>query len=524
MLQVSPNTAESPEILHRGERFLCPEEAAELNEQIDGSGMIFEEVEYPPVAPPSSANRRTKAKAKAKSLGKRRKTTSSSSSSPTSSQTATSPGSPRQSAAPKRRGRPSKTAAPASLPLNTASEDDDDEGIEELPNLEGLAGIRRTALLDVLKGIKSDSRKREQHNDSIYYWYGTATFPEQVEGAKPKAYQLPTDLGTIRENVIKGNYETHLAMEKDINKIVRHGLKGFPSDSGPFRAAERLNKLAAGLVQKASYRINNEDYKEKYISTEIMAAIFTKEGASSVGSSPKKEKREAKQGIKKGGSKKSSKGEGTRSKDSEKNLEALNSQIAALQEKLAELADQGVSLTRAPTTSPGSPPEGGVGRSSQAPLPLTLDEKSKLEDDMNQLTAEDLALVVEKKLKGRPGVVLDPATGQLCELDVDLMSARDQRNLKRYVARLLNLHNQKVKENEERAREIVAHEKAVAQLQAERALKRKYRGGDHSSSSSSSDDDDSSSSSGSSSSDSSDDEGSGKDELSKIYEKGTGAV
>lgn len=410
------------------------------------------------------------------------------------------------------------------LPSNEGEEAAQEEEEEEaLPKLEGLAGTRRSALLGVLEGIKKDSQKR-QGNDSIVYWFGTASFPEQIEGAKPKAYQLPTNLSLIRQNVQAGNYETHLGMEKDINKIVRHGLRNFPSGSGPFRAAERLNKLAADLVQKASYKINNEDYKEKYVSTELMAAIFSKEGGGPLEGEGEKEN----VGGKRNGGKKKRRGsKGAKSsKESEQNLDALNQQIAQLQEKLAMLADKGISLTQAPpANSPGTPPEGSSSSRgpSQGHLPLTIDEKNKLEEDMNQLTAEDLAIVVEKKLKGRPGVVLDPTTAQLCELDVDLMSARDQRNLKRYVARLLTIHNQKVKENEERAREIVAHERAVAKLEAERALERKRgRSSSEGSSSSSSSGDDSSSSG--SSSDSSDDEASDDDELTKIYQKGAAAL
>ncbi|KAF4691148.1 hypothetical protein FOZ60_016136 [Perkinsus olseni] len=504
MLQLSSTpTAQQPsEVLHRGELLLRPDEADDLNTSIAESGMQFEEVGYP-ADPPSPPARRTRAKAKAKSAARRRKAASS----PSSSQAATSPGSPGpaqppatlRNGAPKRRGRPSKAASPP-----PSSESEEGDQAIALPKLEGLAETRRSALLGVLEGIKKDGQKR-QEKDRISYWYGTASFPEQIEGAKPRAYQLPTDLASIRKNVQEGQYETHLAMEKDINRIVRHGLRNFPSDSGPFRAAERLNKLAADLVQKASYKINNEDYKEKM-------------GANRRPIRPRENHR-SKSGKKKRGSK-GAKG----SKDSEQNLDSLNKQIAQLQEKLAMLADKGISLTQPPATSPGTPPEGGSpGRGSQAHLPLTIDEKNKLEDDMNQLTAEDLALVVEKKLKGRPGVVLDDATGQLCELDVDLMSPRDQRNLKRYVARLLNLHNQKVKENEERAREIVAHERAVAQLQAERAMKRKRRDEDDGSSSSGSSSDSSSGSSSSSGSDSSDDEASDRDELARIYEKGAAA-
>ncbi|KAF4660336.1 hypothetical protein FOZ61_003644 [Perkinsus olseni] len=517
MLQFSSTpTAQQPsEVLHRGELLLRPDEADDLNTSIAESGMQFEEVGYP-ADPPSPPTRRTRAKAKAKSASRRRKAASS----PSSSQAATSPGSPGpaqppatlRNGAPKRRGRPSKAASPP-----PSSESEEGDQAIALPKLEGLAETRRSALLGVLEGIKKDGQKR-QEKDRISYWYGTASFPEQIEGAKPRAYQLPTDLASIRKNVQEGKYETHLALEKDINKIVRHGLRNFPSDSGPFKAAERLNKLGADLVQKASYKINNEDYKENYVSTEVMAAIFSKGDGGQSETNTAKENHRSKSGKKKRGSKRA-KG----SKDSEQNLDSLNKQIAQLQEKLAMLADKGISLTQPPATSPGTPPEGGSpGRGSQAHLPLTIDEKNKLEDDMNQLTAEDLALVVEKKLKGRPGVVLDDATGQLCELDVDLMSPRDQRNLKRYVARLLNLHNQKVKENEERAREIVAHEKAVAQLQAERALKRKRRDEDDGSSSSGSSSD-SSSGSSSSDSDSSDDEASDRDELARIYEKGAAA-
>ncbi|KAF4711980.1 hypothetical protein FOZ63_023639, partial [Perkinsus olseni] len=138
----------------------------------------------------------------------------------------------------------------------------------------------------------------------------------------------------------------------------------------------------------------------------------------------------------------------------------LTAQIEQLQDRISELTQFVSNLSETPRASGGSAAKensakvGAVGGARGPALPLTAEEKVKLEEDMNQLTPEDLCQVVEKKLRNCPGVVLDPTTGILQELDVDMMAPRDQRNLKRYVARLLNLRNQKVKENEERAREI----------------------------------------------------------------------
>lgn len=76
MLQLPP-ASQSPEVLHRGELLLHPDEADQLNTSIAASGMKFEEVGYqvddPPPPPASPPPRRTRAKAKAKSAAKRRK-------------------------------------------------------------------------------------------------------------------------------------------------------------------------------------------------------------------------------------------------------------------------------------------------------------------------------------------------------------------------------------------------------------------------------------------------------------------
>ncbi|EER18807.1 hypothetical protein Pmar_PMAR006429 [Perkinsus marinus ATCC 50983] len=156
-------------------------------------------------------------------------------------------------------------------------------------------------------------------------------------------------------------------------------------------------------------------------------------------------------------------GAGSKTTESE-----LTAQIEQLQDKISQLTQFVSNLSETPRVSGGgggSVRRDSVGGPRGPALPLTAEEKVKLEEDMNQLTPDDLCQVVDKKLRNCPGVVLDPFTGMLQELDVDMMAPRDQRNLKRYVARLLNLRNQKVKENEERAREIVAQQRALEQLQ-----------------------------------------------------------
>ncbi|KAF4726155.1 hypothetical protein FOZ62_017643, partial [Perkinsus olseni] len=377
----------------------------------------------------------------------------------------------------------------------------------------------RSVFLGVLNTIEAD--QGFSGADSIPYWFSHPVLPRQIEGVSFSACQLPINLGHVRHMVEEGKYNTHLELERDLRRLVRFALRNYPKTSQPFKAAERLNKLCTELMFDASYRIGNAEYVEAQYPAieeppEATPTSSTHRHQASGGHKGSKQpvahKSKDKESVKESRKKSKISSGGSKASESE-----LTAQIEQLQDRISELTQFVSNLSETPRASGGSAAKensakvGAVGGARGPALPLTAEEKVKLEEDMNQLTPEDLCQVVEKKLRNCPGVVLDPTTGILQELDVDMMAPRDQRNLKRYVARLLNLRNQKVKENEERAREIVAQQRALAQLQE---AQRRRRANSSSSSSSSS--------GGSSSSDSSSDEESEREtELNRLFRKGT---
>ncbi|EEQ99197.1 hypothetical protein Pmar_PMAR018316 [Perkinsus marinus ATCC 50983] len=379
----------------------------------------------------------------------------------------------------------------------------------------------KTVFMGVLNTIEGD--QGFSGADSIPYWFSHPVLPRQVEGVSFSACQLPINLAHVRHMVEEGKYITHLELERDLRLLVRFALKNYPKDSQPFKAAERLNKLCTELMFDASYRIENADYVEVQYpmideppeTTSASSAPHRHQSSGGGGHKggkqsvayKSKDEGSSKEARKRG---RNSGGAGSKTTESE-----LTAQIEQLQDKISQLTQFVSNLSETPRVSGGgggSVRRDSVGGPRGPALPLTAEEKVKLEEDMNQLTPDDLCQVVDKKLRNCPGVVLDPFTGMLQELDVDMMAPRDQRNLKRYVARLLNLRNQKVKENEERAREIVAQQRALEQLQE---MQRRRRRANSSSSSSSS-------SGESSCSDSSSDEESDREtELKRLFQKGT---
>ncbi|KAF4658220.1 hypothetical protein FOL46_007060 [Perkinsus olseni] len=553
----------------RGELFLSEAELGSVCEALQESGFAFEEVKTPPASPRAelsfaaavSARRRTRestAAARSSSTvdgvsdsspalrrrsaaGKRKRGENAASlpDSPSSSMKMSTVDEQKtgQSLTPRRASTTKKSSAPVNVSAapTTASGSPilmsgKDPGARIMMPRGAVSKMGedgahfRSVFLGVLNTIEAD--QGFSGADSIPYWFSHPVLPRQIEGVSFSACQLPINLGHVRHMVEEGKYNTHLELERDLRRLVRFALRNYPKTSQPFKAAERLNKLCTELMFDASYRIGNAEYVEaQYPAIEEppeatptssthrhQASGGGKAGSHKGSKQPVAHKSKDKESVKESRKKSKISSGGSKASESE-----LTAQIEQLQDRISELTQFVSNLSETPRASGGSAAKensakvGAVGGARGPALPLTAEEKVKLEEDMNQLTPEDLCQVVDKKLRNCPGVVLDPTTGILQELDVDMMAPRDQRNLKRYVARLLNLRNQKVKENEERAREIVAQQRALAQLQE---AQRRRRANSSSSSSSSS--------RGSSSSDSSSDEESEREtELNRLFRKGT---